>query len=69
MWASLQLAFSLGFTIALPLVIGTAAGVWLDVRMNTMPILTIGGTIFGMIFAGAFMMKKILPFLEKRSPK
>ena len=69
MFSALQLAFSLGLLIALPLVLCTVLGVWLDTHMNTTPVFIIGCTIFGMIFTIVLMIKKLLPFLEKRSKK
>lgn len=69
MFSALQLALSLGFLIALPLVLFTVGGVWLDMRMGTMPIFTIIGALGGMIMAGILMFRNILPYVEKRSGK
>ncbi len=69
LWSALQLASILGLVIALPLIIFTAFGAWLDKLLHTFPLFFLGGVIVGGAVSTLSVYKLILPFLTKRVKK
>lgn len=68
-WAgSLGLAFQLGYTIAIPLVVLTLAGRFLDKKLGTSPWLLLAGVVVSLIvtsFAIYVKISKIMSELSK----
>ena len=63
----LSLAGEVGYTIAIPLVIFIAGGIFLDKQFNTKPILTLGGLGLGMIISFYSLYKFLKPFLSAKN--
>ena len=59
---ALRLA-GLGWYIALCIVIGVAGGVWLDNKLNTLPIFTLVGVLVGSVAAFYGVYKLVQPLL------
>ena len=52
---------NLGWTFALTVGVGTAAGWWLDRWLSTSPYLLLGGMLFGMVAAFVGFFRTVLP--------
>ncbi len=57
----------LGWFVAVCIVIGVLAGLWLDGRFETSPIFLLGGTLLGVVTAFYGMYKLMAPFLQDSS--
>lgn len=66
---AMGLGLELGFMIALPIVGFMLLGLWLDKKIDTMPLFALIGLVIGLISAIVEVVKVIIPFLEKRSQK
>ncbi len=53
-----------GFFIGGFIVLGTVSGLWLDGRLNTKPVFTIGGLLLGLVVAGYGVYQMILPLIR-----
>lgn len=62
---ALSLVLQLGFSMALPLVVGIGGGVWLDQKFNTSPRLTLLGIVLGLIVSGYSFYYEVLPLITK----
>jgi len=62
---ALSLVLQLGFSMALPLVVGVGGGVWLDQKFNTSPRLTLLGTVLGLIISGYSFYYEVLPLITE----
>ncbi len=58
-----------GWYIGVCIVLGVVAGLWLDNKFNTQPILVIVGLILGVIVAFYGVYRMILPNISKRQNK
>ena len=63
--APLQLV-GVGFFIGGSIVLGVAAGLWLDDKLNTKPILVIVGLLLGIIVAFYGVYQMLLPLLRDK---
>ncbi len=63
--AALRL-IGVGFFIGGSIFLGVLAGLWLDSRLNTGPILVIVGLILGIIVAFYGVYRMLLPFLSNK---
>ena len=59
----------MGWYIGGCIVLGVFAGLWLDNKFNTTPILVIVGLIFGVIIAFYGVYRMILPNINKKRNK
>ena len=66
---AMALGLELGFAIAVPLVGFLLLGIWIDRKIGTMPLFTIGLLLAGLATVVVEMRYLIMPFLEKRSQK
>lgn len=66
---ALQVASVIGLIIALPLVLFTALGAWLDHSLHSFPIFFLGGVVLGGLVSTVSVYKLILPFITKRTKK
>ena len=64
-WEMANLAFELGFIIALPLVAFGLLGKWLDSKFGTEPWLTILGILFAIISTTVWLTRKIKYLIGK----
>jgi len=68
-WAAALRLVGVGFFIGGAIVLGVGAGLWLDTRLNTKPILVIVGLILGIIVAFYGVYQMLLPLLNNRRNK
>ncbi|MFH1016006.1 MAG: AtpZ/AtpI family protein [Chloroflexota bacterium] len=68
-WAAALRLVGVGFFIGGAIVLGVGAGLWLDTRLNTKPILVIVGLILGIIVAFYGVYQMLLPLLSNRRNK
>ena len=59
MWSALNLAWELGYTIALPIVVLGFGGAWLDKKLATSPAFILMGIGLSMIVSGVAIYRKI----------
>ncbi len=55
-----------GFFIGGSIVLGVAAGLWLDNRFNTAPILVIAGLLLGIVTAFYGVYRMLLPLIVNK---
>lgn len=58
-WSLLALAWELGYTIALPIVILGFGGAWLDKKLGSSPAFLLGGIILALLVSGFAIYRKI----------
>ena len=58
-----------GWYIGSCIVLGVLAGIWLDTKLNTKPVLVIVGLILGVIVAFYGTYQMILPNISKKQNK
>ena len=68
-WAAALRLVGVGFFIGGAIVLGVGAGLWLDTRLNTKPILVRVGLILGIIVAFYGVYQMLLPLLSNRRNK
>lgn len=64
---AIGLGLEMGFMIALPLVGFLLVGIWIDKKLDTMPLFTVIFVIISLVSVVAELRYIILPLLEKRS--
>lgn len=67
-YQSIGLAATMGFGIAISLAVLVGGGVWLDTRLNSAPLWTIIGLVFGLIAAGYQLYELVLASRKDRKP-
>jgi zinc transporter ZupT len=68
-WVAALRLIGIGFFIGGSILLGAVAGLWLDDRLNTGPILVIAGVILGVAVAFYGVYQMLLPFLHNKSDK
>ena len=63
---AMQMA-GIGWYVAVCIVLGVFAGLWLDSKFETSPIFLLGGTLLGVVTAFYGMYKLMAPFLKDTS--
>lgn len=58
LWQALQIAWELGYTIAIPLIIFALAGRWADQQFQTKPWLFLAGIIIAIISSSILLVRK-----------
>lgn len=69
MWQALGLAWQLGYTIAIPIVVFGLAGRWLDKKYGTSPLLLLVGIFFATIVSSLSVYRKALHIVEGEDDK
>jgi F0F1-type ATP synthase assembly protein I len=64
-WSSLGLAWELGYTIAVPLVLFALAGRFLDKKLGTSPFLLLAGILISIGVTSWLVYKKTKEIIEK----
>lgn len=64
MWLSLQLAWEMGYLIALPVVLLGFGGAYLDKTWGTSPFLTLTGFIVAAVFSGIAVKRRLSAILK-----
>jgi F0F1-type ATP synthase assembly protein I len=59
MWKVINLAWELGYTIALPIVILGLGGAWLDKKIGTSPLFLLIGIALSLIVSGVGIYRKV----------
>lgn len=58
-WQLLNLAWELGYTIALPIVILGLGGAWLDKKIGTSPAFLLAGILLSLVLSGIGVYRRI----------
>ncbi len=70
LWQALGMAWELGYTIAVPLVIFALAGRWADGRFHTKPWLFLAGVVLAIIATSILLVRKFTRIIrEFNTPK
>ncbi len=64
-WSAVGLAWELGYTIAVPLVVFALGGRWLDKKLGTSPFLLLAGILLSIGLTSWLVYKKTLDIIEK----
>jgi len=64
-WSVVSLAWELGFTIAIPIVILALAGRFLDKKLGTDPWLILTGVILSIVISSYLIYKKTVEIMDK----
>jgi hypothetical protein len=64
-WGMVNLAFDMGFVIALPLVAFGLLGKYLDGRLGTEPWLTIAGILIAIISTTIWLTRKLKGYIKR----
>ena len=67
-WQALGLAWELGYTIAIPLVLFALAGRWADRTFGTSPWLLLSGMGLAIVFTTFFLVRKFSRMMRDVSP-
>jgi F0F1-type ATP synthase assembly protein I len=59
LWAALNLAWELGYTIAIPIVVLGIGGAWIDKKIGTSPALLLIGIALSLIISGVSIYRKV----------
>ena len=65
-WGAALRLIGVGFFIGGSILLGVMAGLWLDSRLNTEPILVIVGLILGITVAFYGVYRMLLPFIGNK---
>lgn len=68
-WGVALRVTGVGFYVGGSIVLGVFAGLWLDSKLNTAPILVIVGLLLGLVVAFYGVWKMLLPFIDKKRDK
>lgn len=65
-WVAAMRLVGVGFFVGVSITLGVAAGLWLDSRLNTSPILVIIGLILGIVVAFYGVYQMLRPLLSNK---
>jgi len=68
-WGAALRLTGVGFFIGGSILLGVAAGLWLDSKLNTGPILVIAGLLFGVVVAIYGVYRMLLPLIGNKQDK
>jgi len=68
-WVAALRLIGLGFFIGGSILLGVFAGLWLDSRLNTSPVLAIVGLVLGIVVAFYGVYRMLLPLIGKKQDK
>ncbi len=68
-WGAALRLTGVGFFIGGSIMLGVFAGIWLDKRLNTEPVLVIVGLILGVIVAFYGVYRMLLPLLSNQKDR
>jgi len=68
-WGMALRVTGVGFYVGGSIVLGVFAGLWLDSKLNTAPILVIVGLLLGLVVAFYGVWKMLAPFIGKERDK
>jgi F0F1-type ATP synthase assembly protein I len=64
-FSALSLAWQLGYTISVPIVVLALLGRWADKKLGTSPWLLLGGILLSILLSSWAIYKKTLDIIEK----
>lgn len=65
-WMAALRLVGVGFFIGGSIVLGVVAGLWLDSRLNTSPVLAIIGLVLGIIIAFYGVYRMLIPLMKNK---
>ena len=68
-WALALRLVGVGFFIGGSMVLGVGAGIWLDGRLDTSPVLAIVGLLLGIVVAFFGVYQMLLPLIRNRQER
>ena len=68
-WAAALRLTGVGFFIGGSIVLGVVAGLWLDSRLNTSPVLVLIGLFLGIVVAFLGVYRMLLPLISSKRGK
>ncbi len=68
-WVVALRLIGVGFFIGGSILLGVVAGLWLDSKLNTSPILVIVGLVLGIVVAFYGVYQMILPLIRNKQDK
>jgi F0F1-type ATP synthase assembly protein I len=68
-WVAALRLVGVGFFIGGSIVLGVFAGLWLDSKLNTSPILVIVGLVLGIVIAFYGVYQMLLPLISNKQGK
>ncbi len=68
-WVAALRLVGVGFFIGGSIVLGVFAGLWLDRKLNTSPILVIAGLVLGIVIAFYGVYQMLLPLISNKQGK
>ena len=68
-WVAALRLIGLGFFIGGSILLGVFAGLWLDSKLNTSPVLAIVGLVLGIVVAFYGVYRMLLPLIGKKQDK
>ena len=68
-WVVALRLIGMGFFVGVSILLGVVAGLWLDGRFNTSPVLVLVGLILGITIAFYGVYHMLLPFIGKKQEK
>ena len=68
-WQATLRLIGVGWYIGICIVLGVVAGLWLDNKFNTKPILVIVGLILGVVIAFYGVYRMVLPNISNKQNK
>ena len=68
-WVAALRLVGVGFFIGGSIVLGVFAGLWLDSKLNTSPILVIVGLVLGVVIAFYGVYQMLLPLIGNKQGK
>ncbi|MBI4187389.1 MAG: AtpZ/AtpI family protein [Chloroflexi bacterium] len=68
-WEAALRLVGVGFFIGGSIIMGVLAGLWLDSRLNTTPVLLILGLLIGVVVAFYGVYRMLLPLLNNKRDK
>jgi F0F1-type ATP synthase assembly protein I len=68
-WVAALRLIGVGFFIGGSIVLGVFAGLWLDSKLNTSPILVIVGLVLGVVIAFYGVYQMLLPLIGNKQGK
>ncbi len=68
-WVAALRLIGVGFFIGGSIVLGVFAGLWLDSKLNTSPVLVIVGLVLGVVIAFYGVYQMLLPLIGNKQGK
>lgn len=67
-WQALNIAWELGYTIAIPLVLLALGGRWADTTFHTSPWMLLGGVVLAILSSSFLLVRKFSRLMRDMNP-